>query len=272
MISNKNYYKNKLIFITGGSEGIGKAIALEATKYGAHVIISSRSQKKCQLAFEEILSHRVSDNQQLHFATFDLRNAQMTQKELDNLVQVYGVPDILINCAGYGRPGYIDELDLEPFRSMMDLNYFGTLHAIKALLPHWIKQRKGQILNTSSIAGFIALFGYTGYCASKFAVNGFSEALRSELKPYGIKVSILCPPNTRTPGFDLENQFKPDEVLKTEEKIKVCDPEEVAVYALKKLSSNKLYIIPTFDGRLSYWASRHFPFLVPLFVKRKKIN
>jgi 3-dehydrosphinganine reductase len=131
-----------------------------------------------------------------------------------------------------------------------------------------IKDQKGHIVNTSSMAGFIGLFGYTGYCASKYAVVGFSEALRRELKPYGIRVSVLCPPNTRTPGLEEENKFKPAAVLKTEEKAKPVDPDFVAKGLLKALPKNEFMIVPTFDGKLAYTLSRHAPSILNQFVKR----
>src|SRR6185437_4120522 len=127
---------------------------------------------------------------------------------------------------------------------------------------------KAHIINTSSLAGFMGLFGYTGYCASKYAVVGFSQALLSELKPYGIAVSVLCPPNTKTPGLERENQFKPPEVLKMEEKAKVVTAEEVSQTLMKSLPKRKFWIIPTFDGSLALYLSRFAPKILDQFTKR----
>jgi 3-dehydrosphinganine reductase len=132
-----------------------------------------------------------------------------------------------------------------------------------------MKEKKGIILNTSSMAGFLGLFGYTAYCASKFAVVGFSEALRRELKPFGIQVSVLCPPNTKTPGLEKENKVKPKEILATEEKAKVVTAEEVSTATLKDLKKKKDMIIPTADGSLAYLLNRLSPKIIDQFIKRK---
>lgn len=257
--------KNKVAFITGGSEGIGKEIAREFLKAGAKVVILSRSAQKLASAAQEL-----ANAESLHTSPLDVTDWDSTQKIIDSLVERHGAPDYIVNCAGSARPGYIDELNVEHYRKMMDLNYFGILHVCKAITPHLIKARRGHVINTSSMAGFIGLFGYTGYCASKFAVVGFSEALRRELQPYGVNVSVLCPPNTRTPGLDEENKYKPAEVLKTEEKAKPVDPDYIARELMKSLKSRKFMIVPTFDGSLAYFLSRYSPAILHQFVKRPR--
>jgi 3-dehydrosphinganine reductase len=94
----------------------------------------------------------------------------------------------------------------------MDVNYFGTLHTVKAVLPHMLTQGRGHIVNIASIGGVIGAFGYTAYAASKFAVYGFTEALRAEMKPYGIRVSLVLPPDTDTPQLREEREIQPLEL------------------------------------------------------------
>lgn len=122
------------------------------------------------------------------------------------------------------------------------------------------------------MCGFLGLFGYTGYCASKFAVVGFSEALRREMKPHHIQVSVLCPPNTKTPGLESENKIKPKEVLETEEKAKVVGPDEVSKVTLRDFAKDKFMIVPTFDGSLAYYLNRFSPKIIDQFVKRKSAD
>lgn len=255
-------------FITGGSEGIGKEVAREFLKKGTNVVILSRSREKLAAAKMDLLKDRTIESQVLETQTLDVTDWKATESKLNTLVDQYGVPDYLVNCAGYARPGYIESLEIDHFHKMMDLNYFGVVHACKALIPHFIKARKGHIVNTSSMAGFIGLFGYTGYCASKYAVVGFSEALRRELAPSGVSVSVLCPPNTRTPGLDEENKYKPAEVLKTEEKAKPVNADFVAKELMKSLKKKKFMIVPTFDGSMAYYLSRYSPAILNQFVKR----
>lgn len=267
-----NYYKEKFAFIPGGSEGIGLAVASELVKSGADVVIASRSSEKLTSAISTLEDNRLSRKQVIDSVSLDVTDYKATEQKTEELVKQYRVPNFLINCAGFARPGYMDDLNVEAFRQMMELNYFGILHTVKAILPHFMSEKKGTIVNTSSMAGFLGLFGYTGYCASKYAAIGFSDALRHELMPFGIKVSVLCPPNTRTPGLDRENQFKPKEVLKVEEKAKVVNPDEVAASLLKALPSGKFMIIPTFDGKLAYSLSRYSPWLIDQFIKRPTLS
>lgn len=262
----QKFYVGKHILIFGGSEGIGQSIALKLAACGAQVTIASRSEKK--RAETLALSKKANPKHAMKDFEVDVAHWEKTKAAVDVYVEKYGTPDILINCAGLARPGYINELSINDFKTMMDVNYFGTLHTVKALAPYFIARGSGQIVNTSSIAGFVGLFGYTGYCASKYAVIGFSKALRSELKPQGIKVSVLCPPNTKTPGLVEENKTKPKEVLKTEEKATVVEPDYVAEYLLKTLPSGKFMLIPTMDGNLAYHISRYSPWLIDQIVKR----
>ena len=189
----------------------------------------SRDRKrKLDAALKEFESARQNTAQRISVETLDVTDSKNTQSVLERLISQQGVPNYVINCAGYARPGYIQDLDLAHFHKMMDLNYFGIVNVCKTVVPFLVKAKSGTIVNTSSMAGFIGLFGYTGYCASKYAVVGFSEALKRELEPYGVSVKVLCPPNTRTPGLDEENKYKPAEVLKTEEKAKPVDADQVA--------------------------------------------
>lgn len=267
-----SYYKGKYAIITGGSEGIGKAIAIDLAKQGCSVTIIARKPQKLESALTEMEIFRQSKDQFMNFASCDVVQYEIVKQTIEKLIQAHGVPDFLINVAGYARPGFFHDLDIIHFDEMMNLNYFGIVHTCKAVVPHMIKARKGTIVNTSSMAGFLGVFGYTGYCASKFAVIGFSEALMRELKPFNIQVSALCPPNTKTPGLAKENENKPKEVLAAEEKAKTVTPEEVSKALLKDLPKNKFIIVPTIDGSLAYYLNRLSPKIIDQFIKRKNIN
>lgn len=261
-------HKGKLAMVTGGSEGIGKEIALELIRQGADVLVFSRSNEKLQNALREFESARRGPEQRIKVHALDVTDHKATTGTLNAMVKEYGVPDYVINCAGYARPGYLTDLEIDHYQKMMDLNYFGIVNVCKALVPHLINAKKGHIVNTSSMAGFIGLFGYTGYCASKYAVVGFSEALRRELEHCNVKVSVLCPPNTKTPGLIEENKYKPQEVLATEEKAEPVGPDFIARKTVKYLGTNKFMIVPTFDGGMAYLLSRYAPKILHQFVKR----
>jgi len=257
-------YKQKLVFVFGGSEGIGRSLVLKLLSQGAKVVALSRNSDKLNKLTQEALEFSSS----LKTQSCDVTNWDQTNATMVGLVKEHGVPDYILQLAGYSKPGYLENLEIKDFRNMMNLNYFGTLHVAKSIAPFWLKKQSGHLLTCSSIAGFIGLFGYTGYCASKYAVLGFSEALRREWKPFGIKVSVLCPPNTNTPGLAEENKYKPHEVLATEEKIAVLSPEVVAEQTLKQLVKNPFLIIPSFDGKMARLLGALSPRIMDFFVRR----
>ncbi len=263
--------KDKTVFITGGSEGIGLAMAEDCVRSGAHVFIFSRNQTKLQQALSRLLKLPHDPNQIIEAYSCDVTDFNQTTKIIQDVITKHKAPDILLNVAGIAKPGFFQDQSIEDMRQMVDLNVFGIIHACKVIVPHMTKKKSGIILNTSSMCGFLGLFGYTAYCASKFAVVGFSEALKRELKPFGVQVSVLCPPNTRTPGLENENKSKPKEVLATEEKAKVVNPEDVSQATFKDLLRGKFMIVPTFDGSLAYYLNRVSPKILDQFVKRPEV-
>jgi 3-dehydrosphinganine reductase len=138
---------------------------------------------------------------------------------------------------------------------MMDINYFGTVNMVKALLPGMVRRGSGHIVNISSVAGFLGVFGYSAYAASKYAVTGFSDVLRAELKPHGIRVSIVFPPDVDTPQLAYESQFRPDETRVLVEGGTILSPEAVAVTILRGVSRGQYVIIPGAIGKTVYWLS-----------------
>lgn len=252
------YYRNKLAVLTGASEGIGKALARALVKRGTGVVICARNEDKLQAAISEIRPLCTCRNQNVAHRAFDVVEYESTRLGIEAIVEQFGRPDFLINCAGFARPGYVERLDPSHFREMMEVNYLGTVHACKAALAH-LKDGQSHILNISSVAGFVGLFGNAGYCATKYAVIGFSEALRCELAPRRIRVSVLCPPNTCTPGLQRENAFKPPEVLAMEEKAATLEPEDVARATLKALPNGRFLIHPSMRSHLAYLLSRFMP-------------
>ena len=206
--------------------------------------------------------------QKLQSLSLNVTDYSKVTECLSTLMEKNGALDIIVNCAGYSHPGFFIETPIQTFYDMMNLNYFGTVNVLKAIVPHMIQNKKGHILNVSSMAGYLGLFGYSGYCGSKFAVIGLSEALKRELKPYNIYVSVLCPPATQTPGFEVENTIKPKEVLDVEKKAKILSPEQVALSALRQLMCRKFLINPSFESKAAYLLNRLAPSILEIFVKR----
>ncbi|MEA3376860.1 MAG: SDR family oxidoreductase [Chloroflexota bacterium] len=206
------HFKGKNVVITGGSSGIGKATAKLLAGHGANVFIVARDQEKLDRALQEIEAEGDTEGQRYGAFSADVTSYEQVEDAIAAIVDTGGTPDILINCAGIVRPGYFEELPLSTFRKQMDVNFFGTLHTVKAVLPYMTARSSGHIVNVSSMGGVVGGFGYTAYGASKFAVYGFTEALRAELKPHNIGVSLVLPFDTETPQLEGEKKIQPLEM------------------------------------------------------------
>jgi 3-dehydrosphinganine reductase len=179
-----------------------------------------------------------------------------------------GAPGLLVNSAGRALPYRFADLTYEQFDATMKVNLYGVWNAVAALAPAMKERRSGHIVNVSSVAGFVGVYGLTDYCASKFAVVGFSEALRQELRPYGVGVSVLCPPDTDTPGFARENLTKPEETKAVSSGGGLMQPDEVARALLDGVRRGRSMIVPGGDGKLTYFMKRHAPGVVDAVVAR----
>jgi 3-dehydrosphinganine reductase len=212
MRNTDTYFQGKNVIVTGGSSGIGKALARLLAREGSDVFIIARDQAKLDQALQEIETERIDAQQRFKDFSADVTDPEEVEAIIDAIVEAGDPPDILVNSAGIAHPGHFRELPLSSFTNQMNVNYFGTLHTVRAVLPYMIDQGSGRIVNVSSVGGFIGGFGYSAYGASKFAVCGFTEALRAELKPRGIGVSIVFPADTDTPQLREERKVQPFEL------------------------------------------------------------
>lgn len=250
------------VFIVGGSLGIGLAVAERVAGLGGDVTIFARRRGPLERAAEAIRDARRGPNQSVAWRQLDVADHDQVATTMDALVAERGAPDILINCAGRAYPRRFEDVTYAQFAETLLVNLHGCWNTIQALVPHMKSRGRGYIVNTSSTAGLIGVFGYTDYCASKFALVGFSEALRSELKPHGITVSVLCPPDTDTPGFKTENLTKPEETRVISASAKVQSPAAVADALVRGMARGSFLIIPGFDSRVSVLAQRFVPGIV----------
>lgn len=247
------YYENKTVLITGGSSGIGLAAAHQLAAQGAHVWLLARRREPLEAALASVKTARQSQQQRFGLAVADVSDDQQVHQAVDQVISEAGLPDVVINSAGIAKPGYVQELDLEIFHRMMEVNYYGTVHVTKAVLPGMIARRSGHIINVSSVAGFLGTFGYSAYGASKYAVRGFSDVLRSEMNLHGIRVSIIFPTDTQTPQLEYEIQFRPPEIKAITNNFKAMKPEEAARIMLKEAARGRYIILPGLDTKLIYW-------------------
>ena len=227
--------------VTGGSSGIGKATARLLAQEGANVALVARNQKRLDQALLEIEDGRADRRQRFEAHTADVTSYDDIASVIKDVSRSMGEPDVLINSAGIARPGYFHDLPLADFRKQMDTNYLGTLYATRAVVPAMMRRGSGHVVNVSSVAGVIGVFGYTAYGASKFAVLGLSEALRIELKPHGIGVSVVIPNDTDTPQLQEERALQPLETKITEGIVKpegLRRPSEYLAYWLVRLMND----------------------------------
>lgn len=249
-----DFYRGKLVLITGGSSGIGLALAKGVAASGGNVAILARTKKMLSTAETEIKSSQKDSGQKVFSIMADITQQEKLTSVLEKFVAAAGIPDIVINSAGVAHPGKFTALDPDIFRWMMDVNYFGTVNVLKALLPQMQQRRSGTIVNISSIAGFIGVYGYSAYGASKYAVRGLSDVLRSELKPYGLKVSVVFPPDTETPQLEYESQYKPFITKEVAGSAKLMSADTVADDILKQVALGKYIILPGSEGKLLFTA------------------
>lgn len=245
--------ERKIALVTGGSSGIGLAVARELALRGARLILAARGEERLQRAVESLPRNEARNH---HYFSVDVSDFAQVQKMVDWIVEQVGVPDILVNAAGAAHPGYIQELNLSIFRWMMEVNYFGTVNVVKAFLPAMIERASGTIVNIGSLASEFGLIGYTAYCGSKFALRGFTDALRMELKPLGIQVMLVLPPDTDTPQLEYENRYKPLELKYLFPELGVIPPEKVAHSVIRGLQRGHYHILPDLGSQLLFMGSR----------------
>ncbi len=241
----------KVALVTGGSSGIGLATARGLAAEGADVWLVARDHDRLEAALAQVRSAAQSPEKCGLFAA-DVSDADQARAAVAAVTAATGVPDLVVNCAGIAHPGYFQDLDLDIFRRTMDVNFFGTLYVTKAAVPGMIARRSGHIVNVSSIAGFMGVFGYTAYGASKYAVRGFSDVLRAEMKPLGIRVSVVFPPDCDTPQLAYENQFKPSETKALSGNTTCMSPDAVAAAIIRGIKRHHYVIIPGLEGNLLY--------------------
>jgi 3-dehydrosphinganine reductase len=247
-------FQRQHVLITGGSSGIGKATALLLAKAGANVSLIARDPEKLAIAKAEIEAVK-SDAQQIIFTVAaDVSNQAEIDQAIQQAIATVGEPDILIASAGIARPGYFQELPLNIFEDTMAINYFGTLYAIKSVLPMMQKNQRGHLVLISSGAGLIGLYGYSPYSPSKFAIRGLAEALRGELKCFGIGVSIVYPPDTDTPQLVAENKTKPEETKQITGSAAMWSAEQVAASIVQGIAQKKFAITPGLEMKLLCFA------------------
>ena len=246
-------FKDKVVLITGASSGIGRASAIQFAKKGATIILVSRRKEKLDQVDKDLKKFNVSTL----VCECDVSDKFQVKKISKTILEKYESVDILVNNAGFAIHGSVSNLTIEEIESQMATNYFGMVYCIKNFLPSMIKKKSGHIVNVASVAGSFGLPGIASYCASKFAMLGFSEGLKHELKGTGVGVTVVSPIMVRTNFFDhssFENmpKYSPTSL----------SAETVANAILKAADSPRLEIIVPSVVRVAVWLKNTFPYLI----------
>ncbi len=268
----REYFQDKGILITGGSSGIGLALAKQAAGFGARVTIVARRKALLEEAKAEIA--KAHPSAKVTILDVDVSKADEVAEKIGELSKTESI-DILVNNAGVARPGRFLELPADEFRQQMDINYFGAVNMCRAVLPHMIARAGGgHVVNVSSLAGVIGIYGYTAYAPTKFALCGFSQVLRAEMWPHRIKVSVVLPPDTDTPQLAFENQYKPAETRAIAGTVKTLSPDDVALAMMRGMAAGEFEIYCDMASKMSGLAQGVVPGIVRWFCDdaQKKVR
>ena len=257
-----SFFKDKIVAVTGGSDGIGKALVDKLLSLGAKVATCGRNQDKLyQLQLE-------NPSALLHTMVADVSHENESRRFIESTIKVFGGIDILINNAGISMRALFKEVDLEVLKKVMDMNFFGAVYCTKYALESII-ERKGTIVGVSSVAGFRGLPGRSGYSASKHALIGWLEALRTELLEDGVNVMWVCPgfttSNIRNAALNKDGQTQGESPM---DESKMMSAEECSVYILKAIEKRKRTLVLTSNGKQTVFMNKFFPSLADKLVKK----
>jgi short-subunit dehydrogenase len=246
-------FTDKIVVITGGSDGIGKALVAQFLALGAKVATCGRNENKLSLLATEFPSSN------LYTAQVDVSKQDQSEAFIKQVVDNWGRIDILINNAGISMRALVSEVSVQTLQNVMDINFWGTVYCTKAALAS-IQQNKGVIVGVSSIAGYRGLPGRSGYSASKFALNGWLEALKTELYASGTHVMWVCPgfttSNIRNAALDKNAKAQGESPM---DEGAMMSSEQCATHIIHAIEKRKRSLVLTFTGKRTVFMNKFFP-------------
>jgi short-subunit dehydrogenase len=256
-----SFFQNKVVIVTGGTEGIGKALVTLLIQQGAKVATCGRNQDKLyqlQMQYPGL---------PLHTVVADVSNYEDCQNLINSTVKTFGGIDILINNAGITMRSLLEDTDVAVIRKVMEVNFFGAVYCTKLALPH-ITESRGSIIGISSVAGYRGLPSRSGYSASKFALQGWLEAIRTELLDSGVNVMWVSPgytaSNIRNAALDQNGNATGESFM---DEAGMMTAEECAGHILRAIEKRKRTLVLTFTGKRAVFMNRFFPSLTDRMVR-----
>ena len=255
-----SFFNNKVVAITGGTDGIGKALVHAMIKAGAKVATCARNHDKIynlQLEYTNVL---------LHAVVCDVSKEADCRRFIESTIETLGGIDILINNAGISMHALVNDVDVDVIRTVMDINFYGSVYCTKFALPSLL-ERKGVIVGVSSIAGYRGLPGRSGYSASKFALQGWLESLRTELLEKEVHVMWVCPgfttSNIRNTALNEQGKSQGESPMDED---KMMSAAECARHIADAIEKKKRTLVLTFTGKRTVFLNKFFPGLADKFT------
>jgi short-subunit dehydrogenase len=250
------------ILVTGASQGIGRALAEAAARRGARVLAAARSRD----LLDELAGKLRGEGATLEVVQADVTQPDDRRRMVEAALHHFGGLDVLVNNAGIGATGHFAEVSPERLRKIMEVNFFGLTETTRAFLPLLRRGEKPAIVNISSVAGKRGIPARSEYSASKFAVQGFSEALRAELAKDGIDVLVVCPGLTQT---NFSHNMIEQKARMPMDHMRGMTADQVAAATLRSIERGRNETCLTFQGRLMVFVSRFFPRLADRIAARR---
>ena len=256
--------ESPVLVVTGASSGIGEATARYFAQRGYRVVAAARRLDRLETLSGEL----ISQGAEVLPVETDVSKIESVEMLIELVNKRWGRIDILFNNAGFGKIGWLENLDpIEDIQSQVAVNLVGLIQVTRAVLPYMIARRSGHIINMSSIAGLIASPTYSIYAATKFGVSGFSQALRREVGIYGIKVSVIYPGGVRS-EFTTHAGIKRKTGITTPARLKLTS-EDVAKAVMQLVKKPRREMIIPRVMILTVWFSRIFPGLTDRLIEKK---
>ncbi|MCP4118026.1 MAG: SDR family oxidoreductase [Desulfobacteraceae bacterium] len=249
-------FDNQMVYITGGSSGIGLELAKLFSSLGADILLVARNSEKLETGKQLAEKAKKNSGQKIMTLSVDVSDHRDVYGKMQQAVMEFGAPDILINSAGINKyADHFENISNEMFNEVMNINVNGVRNVTHALLPA-MKEKKGHVVILSSAAALFGMFGYTAYATSKAALMGFAESLRYELKPLGMPVTVLCPPEVDTPMNLDEVETLPKEGRAMKSMGGFLMPDHVAKVIVKAIAKKQYFVIPGRSTALLYFFHR----------------
>jgi short-subunit dehydrogenase len=257
-----NFFANKVVAVTGGSEGIGKALIDALIPMGAKIATCGRNQDKLYDLQVKYSGHL------LHTVVCDVSRQADCENFIHSTIKTFGNIDILINNAGISMRSLVKDAKIDVLEQVMAVNFFGMVYCTKLALDT-IVENKGTIVGISSIAGYRGLPGRSGYSASKFAMNGWLEALRTELLETGVNVMWVAPgftsSNIRKAALNSKGELQKESPMNEQQ---MMSTEECARNILNAIEGRKRNLVMTFKGKQTVFLNKFFPSFADKMVRK----